>query len=75
MFSSYIHYFAENREKYRHDFVNHSTNFIDPVSSTHTQNIENLWLQLKKYKRKKGYSKSRYLKYYLSEFELKKDFL
>ncbi|KCZ75977.1 hypothetical protein H311_03034 [Anncaliia algerae PRA109] len=30
MFSSYIHYFAENSEKYRHDFVNHLNNFIDP---------------------------------------------
>ncbi|KCZ81059.1 hypothetical protein H312_01545 [Anncaliia algerae PRA339] len=59
MFGSYIHYFAENRIKYRYDFVNNSTNFIDPVISTPIQNIENLWLQLKKYKRKKGYSKSR----------------
>ncbi|KCZ81122.1 hypothetical protein H312_01414 [Anncaliia algerae PRA339] len=72
--TSYIYYFAENSNKYYHDWVNHSENFVDPETYVHTQNIENLWLLLKKFKRRKGYSKSRYLKLYLAEFDLKRRF-
>ncbi|KCZ77371.1 hypothetical protein H311_01619 [Anncaliia algerae PRA109] len=71
---SYIYYFGENSNKYYHDWVNHSENFVDPETYVHTQNIENLWLLLKKFKRRKGYSKSRYLKLYLAEFDLKRRF-
>lgn len=34
-------------EQYIHQTVNHSQNFIDPVTNTHTQNIENLWMCMK----------------------------
>ena len=34
-------------QKYIHLTVNHSRIFVDPVTSTHTQNIENLWMCMK----------------------------
>lgn len=32
---------------YNHYVVNHSENFIDPISKAHTQRIESLWLPLR----------------------------
>lgn len=72
-FSSYMSYFRDNMT-YMHGWVDHSRNFVDPITGCHTQAIENLWSQIKKFKRKRGYSKSRYLNNYLSEFRLKKSF-
>ena len=34
-------------QKYVHLTVKHSQNFVDPVTRTHTQNIENLWMCMK----------------------------
>ncbi|CAF4667852.1 unnamed protein product [Rotaria socialis] len=37
--------------RYNHPTVNHSVNFVDPTTSTHTQNIENLWVCMKRKKK------------------------
>jgi transposase-like protein len=36
---------------YEHSTVNHSLNFIDPITGAHTQNIERLWREVKKSKK------------------------
>ena len=51
-----------------HRVVNHSLNFVDPVTGAHTQNIESKWNQLKmKIKERRGVSDSDDLHYYLQE--------
>jgi len=32
---------------YSHNVVNHSENFVDPISKAHTQRIESLWRPLR----------------------------
>ena len=36
------------KEDFLHLNVNHSLNFVDPATGCHTQNIENLWWQIKR---------------------------
>ena len=50
-----------------HQTVNHSVNFVDPQTGTHTQNIESYWAKTKyKFKVMKGV-KAEYLPSYLDE--------
>ena len=52
----------------RHRTVNHSVNFVDPVTGVHTQHIESYWNHVKqKLKRMKGCSRAM-LAGYLDEF-------
>ena len=39
---------AELPEGYGHLTINHSVNFVDPVSGAHTQNVENMWMRYKR---------------------------
>lgn len=54
------------QENYTHLTVNHSINFVDPDSGTHTQNIERLWLEVRKLVPRFGRRKDHY-EGYLSE--------
>ena len=68
-YPTYISFFR-NKNNYNYDNVNHKLNFVNPKASKHIQNIENLWSQFKKFKRKKGYSKIKYLKSNIDDFTL-----
>ena len=37
-----------NQLEFKHKTVNHTYNFVDPTTYAHTQNIENLWWQIKR---------------------------
>ena len=41
-------YSTINQYEYEHKTVNHTYNFVDPTTQAHTQNIENLWWQIKR---------------------------
>ena len=68
---SYISFFRDNPQ-YGYDNVNHTLNFVNQETGAHTQHIENLWGQLRMYKRKRGCKKHRYLQMYLDEFSVRK---
>ena len=51
-----------------HSTVNHSIEFVDPVTGTHTQNVESYWNRVKiRFKKMKGCHESQ-LPSYLDEF-------
>ena len=51
-----------------HSAVNHTYNFVDPITGTHTQNVESYWNRIKtKLKRMKGCTATQ-LPSYLDEF-------
>ena len=37
------------KRKFAHHTVNHSTNFVDPITGAHTQGVEHAWGQLKRF--------------------------
>lgn len=53
---------------YIHLTVNHSTNFVDPMTSAHTQRIESMWAAAKLWRRTHGYKSKDALQEYLHEF-------
>ena len=53
---------------YIHLTVNHSTNFVDPITSAHTQRIEYMWATAKLWRRTHGYISKDVLQEYLYEF-------
>ncbi|KII69903.1 hypothetical protein RF11_15683 [Thelohanellus kitauei] len=54
---------------YLHEVLIHDDKFIDPVVPyVHTQNIENMWLVLKRFLRKHGTHKAPYDYEYIAEF-------
>ena len=53
---------------YIHLTVNHSTNFVDPITSAHTQRIESMWAAAKLWRRTHGYKSRDALQEYLHEF-------
>ena len=53
----------------QHFTVNHSDNFVDPITGTHTQNAESNWNSAKdKFKKMKGNTNPNFLQEYLKEF-------
>ncbi len=65
--SSYMSIFREET-RYEHTSVNHSINFVDPETGTHTNNIENLQMLLKQSLRRKYLRSRTNLDLYLAEF-------
>lgn len=55
-----------DKEGYSHLTVNHSLNFVEPQTGTHTQNIERMWLEVRKLVPRFGRRKKHY-EGYLSE--------
>jgi hypothetical protein len=55
--------------EYQHSWVNHSENFVDPVSDAHTNTIEGLWeIRIKQHiKRMRGMERKE-LEAYLDEY-------
>lgn len=51
-------------EDFQHFTVNHSLNFVDPTTGAHTQNIERLWVEVRKRVPKGGF-RAEYLDEYL----------
>ena len=57
------------RPMYRHDVINHSTNFMHPADQTiHTQNIERLWRSAKRRNKLQSGTARHHLKAYINEF-------
>lgn len=53
---------------YHHLVVNHSENFVDPVTKAHTQNIENCWYRVKKRHKKAQGTQRTMTDSYICEF-------
>ena len=54
---------------FNHQTANHSVNFVDPVTSVHTQQAESNWSVAKdKFKKMKGKTNPNFLQEYLKEF-------
>ncbi|KAF0709048.1 DDE Tnp IS1595 domain-containing protein [Aphis craccivora] len=56
------------REGYTHSTVNHSNNFVDPVTGVHTQHIERVWGTTKWRNKKHRGTRRHHLESYLAEF-------
>lgn len=61
-----------NNGQFAHMTVNHSLNFVDPVTGVHTQNIERLWESAKERNKKQNGTHRQMLDSYLCEFMWRK---
>ena len=57
-----------NDPNYIHHTVNHSVHFVDPTTSTHTQNIENIWMHARMKEKKQCGVRRSLFDSYLLEF-------
>lgn len=71
---AYMSFFGEDNSPYAHLSVNHSENFVDPLTQAHTQNIECVWGRMRRHLRSKNYRNKDFLKFYLDEFCFKEWF-
>ena len=53
---------------YNHLTVNHTYNFVDPITYAHTNTIENMWMRSKRRAKKKRGTKKELLPSYMEEF-------
>ena len=53
---------------YEHQTVNYSVNFVDPETHAHTQNIENMWMCMKRRKKQQMGQHNTLLLTHLAEF-------
>ena len=54
---------------FNHQTINHSVNFVDPITGVHTQHAENNWFVAKdKFKKMKRNTNPNFLQEYLMEF-------
>jgi hypothetical protein len=64
-----------NDESYQYDYVIHERNFVSPEDPTiHTQNIENLWLHVKRKLKYQFGTNEELMISYLYEFMFRKKF-
>ena len=61
-------------EGYQHQTVNHSLHFVDPQTHAHTQNIENMWMCIKRKKKQQMGQHSGLLATHLAEFMWRRKF-
>ena len=60
--------------RYIHKTVNHSVNFVDPITLVHTQNIENMWMVAKIKKKKQMGQHRALLDTHMAEFMWRRRF-
>ena len=53
---------------YNHLTVNHSINFVDPVTFANTQRVENMWMRAKRRNKRECGTRKELLESYLIEF-------
>lgn len=56
------------QQQYAHLTVNHTYNFVDPLTGAHTQNVENMWSRAKKRNKRHHGTHRQMLDSYLCEF-------
>ncbi|CAF4752643.1 unnamed protein product, partial [Rotaria sp. Silwood2] len=61
-------------DRYTHDTVNHSYNFVNPNTLVHTQNIENMWMVAKMRKKEQMGQRRSLLPTHLAEFMWRRRF-
>ncbi|XP_070155171.1 uncharacterized protein [Polyergus mexicanus] len=64
-------YFNLKNEGFNHFMVNHSENFVHPITGVHTQNIERLWRDMRGGIPRYGTREEHY-NYYIAEFMFKR---
>ncbi|CAF5092475.1 unnamed protein product, partial [Rotaria sp. Silwood1] len=61
-------------DRYVHETVNHSLNFVDPTTLVHTQNVENMWMVAKMRKKNQMGQHRSLLPAHLAEFMWRRRF-
>lgn len=68
-------YLDEQPNKFNHESVNHSTNFVNPNNGANTQRVERLWRELKALKKFYNSFRMDELDKYVAEFQWRYEFI